>query len=131
MENLALYFILTTSNLDLPQDLLASICYVESKYKSNAVHHDDGNSDSLGVCQIKLGTAKMLGFKGVKNELINNPGINILYSGLYLKKQLKRYHGDTKKAIAAYNSGTYRNSKTNMKYYKKVYFQWKGIHDYH
>lgn len=107
----------------LPNNLLHSICYVESRYKVNAVHKDDGNGDSLGVCQVKLTTAKSLGFKGTEKQLME-PKYNIKYAAKYLSHQIKRY-SSIKKGVIAYNRG---NAKylTSSKYQVKVYKQWRS-----
>lgn len=125
---LASLFLLESKSNNLPNGLLDALCYVESSHKEKAIHHDDGNGDSLGICQIKLNTAKFLKFKGSEQDLLKAK-INIHYSALYLKYQLERYNGDIKKAVGAYNSGTYKIGKDqnpiNSKYIQKVLRQWK------
>src|SRR5271163_3988979 len=108
---LATLFLAATIQHKLPANLLSSICYVESKHNPAAIHHDDGGSDSIGACQLKLKTARWLGFRGTEQDLLN-PGLNIHYAGLYLKKQLVRYHGDITKAVIAYNIGNTRGLTT-------------------
>lgn len=129
LTTLLLIFTAYTHDLALPKGLLPSLCYIESNYKINAIHKDDGGGDSLGVCQIKLTTAKLLGFKGTQKELMK-PEINIKYAAKYLKKQLNRYKNDSLKAIAAYNAGTYRENRNGMaknkKYVNKVLLSWSG-----
>jgi soluble lytic murein transglycosylase-like protein len=100
-------FTAVTLQLNLPPNLLSSICWIESRHKVNAVHKDDGGESSLGVCQIKYSTAKWLGFKGKQKELMN-PKINIYYAGLYLKYNLKRYN-NISRAVVAYNRGNAKN----------------------
>ena len=121
---------MTSNQLGLPPHLLSSICYVESHYKVTAVHHDDGDGDSLGVCQIKLKTARWLGYKGTKKNLMN-PTINAYFAGKYLKHQIKRYKGDIKKAVISYNLG-HAKGLTSTEYQRKVYKKWRrlcsGIH---
>lgn len=91
-----------------------------------AVHHDDGNGDSLGICQVKLSTARVLGFKGTQNQL-KNPKTNINYAAKYLSKQLTRYQDNSPMAVAAYNSGTFHPGQKfakNQKYVDKVFEAW-------
>jgi len=114
---LSLLFVTTTQQLNLPPNLLESICYVESKHKITAIHHHDGDSDSLGICQIKYKTAKWLGFKGTPEQLME-PKNNILYAGKYLKYQLLRYNS-VNKGIIAYNKGNAKGL-TRSSYYDKV-----------
>lgn len=126
-STIALVFMLTTQSLGLPQGLLNSICYVESRHTIKVVHKDDGNGDSIGICQIKYETAKTLGYHGTEKNLYDLR-TNVLWAGLYLSKQLKRYNGDASKAVAAYNAGTHRvNARgltMNRKYVDKVFKIW-------
>lgn len=122
---LTIMFMVTTAQFHLPQNLLASLCYVESKYDITAVHKDDGTSNSVGVCQVKLKTAKWMGFKGTEKQLMD-PRTNIYYAGKYLSYQQKRYHSSTK-AIIAYNIGNAKGL-TSTKYSAKVIRQW-GINN--
>lgn len=123
-------FAAVSQNLDLPKGLLASVCWVESSYNVEAINIDDGRGDSIGVCQVKVQTARMLGFKGTERQL-QNPRVNSYYAGLYLRNQLRRYSGSLDKGVASYNSGTWRidvNGNTkNQKYVDKVLKKWKGI----
>lgn len=116
-----LTFALVSHNVSLPTGLLSAVCYVESKHKVDAMHLDDGNSNSVGICQIKLSTARWLGFKGTEADL-KNPKTNIHYAAKYLKYQLKRYGNDINKAISAYNAGSFK--KSNHKYVNKVITAW-------
>jgi len=119
-------FISVTQANSLPPGLLSSLCYVESKHDIHAIHHDDGNSDSLGICQIKLQTAKELGFKGSKADLMK-PENNIKYAGKYLRKQLARYKNNSPMAVSAYNMGTFKPGKVfaaNQTYVDRVFKAW-------
>ncbi len=124
---LAITFASTTTALQLPDGLLSSLCFVESSHNPRAVNKMDGTSPSLGLCQIKVDTAKTLGFKGGAKELMN-PNLNAYFAGQYLKKQIKRYHGDIRKAVGAYNSGTYKENNSgnpiNNLYIQKVFAKW-------
>lgn len=117
-------FVFTTLKLNLPIDLLSSICFIESGHVTSAVNKNDKGSDSVGICQMKHATAKMLGFRGTLVEL-KQPDINVYYAGLYLKKQLTRYNNNSEKAISAYNAGRY--IKTNRAYVTAVKDKWKGV----
>lgn len=114
---LTMLFNLNTAAYNLPPGLIHSICFIESSYKVNAVHHDDGGEDSLGVCQIKHSTAKWLGFKGTRKQLMK-PENNIKYASLYLSYQLRRY-SNVNKAIIAYNRGNAKGL-TSTRYSLKV-----------
>lgn len=127
MSTLAIAFVLVSNSLDLPPNLLSAVCYVESKHVVSAIHVNDGGSDSLGLCQIKLNTARQFGFKGTAKQLQGDYKINMVYAGKYLRYQIKRYNGDTIKAVAAYNAGSYKPHKTN-KYVNKVLLAWSNTH---
>lgn len=98
--------------------LLMAVCYVESGHK-NVINRYDNGSPSFGVCQVKKGTAEMVGVKG---DLMN-PKLNALAAAKYLRLQLDRY-GNERHAIAAYNSGSLIIDKDgkikNKKYVDKV-----------
>lgn len=127
VATLALIFISSTYTYRLPRGLLSALCFVESNHRIHIMHKDDGGSSSLGVCQIKLATAKMMGFKG-DVDLLMDPEINTHYAAKYLSQQFKRYNGDAVKAIAAYNTGTYKETSlglpVNQKYVNKVFKKW-------
>lgn len=127
MLKLALLFLATSQNFNLPPGLLSAICWVESHHNSAAINAHDGGSASHGICQIKLETAALLGFKGTEEEL-TRPKTNIHYAGKYIKWQLDRYQGNIPKAVAAYNAGTYRENSQgqimNRKYVGKVFDAW-------
>lgn len=106
----------------LPPGLLASLCYVESNHDVRKIHYNDGESHSYGICQIKLSTARGLGFRGTAMELMR-PERNIHYAAVYLQHQLVRYHGDIARGVVAYNRGNARHLTTSS-YQRKVYKVW-------
>ncbi len=126
---LALLFASVTTQLSLPPGLLSAICFMESSHRTHVVNEFDGGSPSIGLCQIKLNTAKMVGFTGTAEEL-KDPSANAYWAGKYLKKQLDRYEWSYYKAVAAYNAGRFIASKSgnavNKHYVNKVFFIWKG-----
>lgn len=89
--------------------ILLAICTNETGLRNIVAKHD-GHSASYGICQVKVETAKFLGFKGSSKNLMN-PSINAKYAALYLKHQYKRYDKNLCKAIAAFNAGRYNESK--------------------
>lgn len=101
--------------------LLSSLCFVESNHKVNAYVHQDGGSPSYGVCQIKLGTARALGYSGQAKGLMDQK-TNAFYAASYLAKQKKK-HGTWDRAISAYNAG--RPIKGNKHYVNKVTKGWQ------
>lgn len=123
MTTLASLFILATTSFNLPTGLLSSICFIESGHDINAIHHDDGTTDSLGVCQVQLPTARTVGFKGTAKELMK-PEVNTIVAAAYLKHQIDRYNGDIKRAVISYNIGSAKDL-TSTKYQIKVYRHWE------
>ena len=108
----------------LPEGLLSSLCYVESRHNVNAINHDDGDANSVGVCQVKLKTAREMGFRGTEQQLMN-PRMNVKYAAKYLRWQILRYKS-VKKAVIAYNRGNARGLTTS-KYQGKVYARWRKV----
>lgn len=133
------FMIKASKKFDVDIALLYAICEVESKCKLNVVNRNDGTSSqkasgivssSHGLFQIKLATAKSLGFitKEVKiikgkrvvidhtKELLN-PSTNAMYAAKLLRYEYDRYHNIIK-AISAYNAGRYITGNKN--YVNKV-----------
>lgn len=104
--------------------LLLAICTHESGLK-NIESKQDGGSSSYGICQVKYETAKMIGFTGQAKDLMV-PEKNAKWAARYLRYQFDRYEDDWCKVTAAYNSGTYNESKKvpgkprNLAYVKYV-----------
>lgn len=118
-----LIFLSNDKALNLPSGLLESICYIESRHNTTVIAHRDGGSDSYGICQIKLATARHLGFKGAQKQLME-PEVNIHYAGKLLVHLIARYKGDIVKAVVAYNMGSAKTF-TRSKYSDKVIKQWR------
>ncbi len=94
-------------DIKLPEILLNSIIWQESSYRIKAVNSARNKGvaiSSYGLGQLTLDTAKW--HCGLSKKEIFNPFKNIKCSGNVLKYQLKRYKGDIKKAVSAYNWGT-------------------------
>lgn len=128
MTTLLLAFATVTQTFDLPPGLMSAVCWVESTHKINAIHKDDNGGDSLGVCQIKYETAKLMGFTGTAKQLREDPFINTYYAAKYIKKNLTRYKGDLRCTVAAYNAGKCRYDEQghikNKLYVAKVFNAW-------
>lgn len=119
---LAILFQVTTREFNLPLNLLSSICYVESTYRINVIHKDDGKGNSVGVCQIKLVSARQMGFKGTEKQLLE-PATNIYYAGKFIRHQINRYNSSIR-AIVAYNRGNAKGLRRS-KYSDKVLVEWR------
>lgn len=95
-------FMTVSLQFSLPPDLLSAMCFVESGHRTEAINrHDKGRS--IGVCQVKLKTAKFMGFKGTEAELME-PEVNVYYAGKYLRHCYDRYE-NWAKAVTCYNKG--------------------------
>src|SRR5690349_7803138 len=108
-------FLMAAALTGVDADLLSSLCYVESHHNTSAYLAQDGGSASLGICQVKLSTARALGYVGRADRLMELE-TNALYASKYLAKQKKRY-GTWEKAVSAYNCG---HACNNRRYVKKV-----------
>jgi soluble lytic murein transglycosylase-like protein len=115
---------LVAKSFGVPGALMLAVCSNESNL-TNAFAPHDGGSPSFGICQIKLDTAKMVGYLGDGHGLMN-PEINVKWSAIYLKKLLDQYDDSWCKSVSAYNLGTFKESRRhrgrpiNMSYVKKV-----------
>jgi len=131
MESLLFAFSIATQTFNLPPGLLSAICFSESRHEPRAINPNDGGSSSLGVCQIKLATARLVGYKGTERDLLY-PGTNIYYAAKYLKKQLNRYNGDIPRAVSAYNAGRFNKAPhggpRNSRYVNTVLSNWAKGH---
>ncbi len=116
-------FLQVDAKLSLPPGLLQSICFVETKHNVNAYHANDGQGNSVGICQIKLKTAQDFGFKGTEKQLME-PKNNIYYAGKYLQHQINRYKA-INKGVIAYNFG-HAGKYTTTEYQRNVYGVWKN-----
>lgn len=110
--------------------LLLAICSTETGLQ-NIDSFNDGNTHSIGVCQVKEDTANLVGkVYGVKDlqkaseEDLRDPKKIIKAAAYYLKWQIERYEGSECIAALAYNSGSIilnKNKKPiNLKYLKSV-----------
>lgn len=128
IESLLLLFASETLTNHLPPKLIDAVCYTESHYDVKAINPDDGRSSSIGLCQCKLSTAYLMGFRGTEAQLLD-PRVNAHYAARYLRYQLSRYSGDVHLAVAAYNSGTARVNEDgtvkNKDYVNKVFKSWR------
>lgn len=116
----------------LDPKLMFAICKVESNCNQYAINHTDGNksqkargitSKSYGMFQIKLSTARALGFKGEAIELMD-PETNAFYASKLLTNLLRK-HKTLPKALSAYNAG--KPSKHNRAYVNKVLSQYNKL----
>ncbi len=84
------------SRHNIDSDLVRAVIKVESNFDPNAVSH----AGAKGLMQLMDNTATSLGVEDSFNAVQNIEG-----GVTYLAQQLRRFHGDTSLALAAYNAG--------------------------
>lgn len=104
--------------------LLLALCHVESRHL-NGISPADGHSASYGICQVKLGTARMID-PTVRPTYLLNPEVNAYFAARILERHIRRYGGNVCRALVAYNRGSApkrfdnRDNWCNNRYSKKV-----------
>lgn len=83
----------------VPPSLVHRVIVRESGYNEHAV-----NSGNYGLMQIRLGTARALGYDGPPEGLLD-PETNMTYAVRYLAGAYRAAHGDEDRAIVLYSSG--------------------------
>ncbi len=101
----------------VPSKLAHAIVRVESNYNPKA----RGQAGEVGLMQIKLGTARMMGYRGSRKDLYD-PETNIKYGMKYLAGAHKLAGGDTCGTVLRYNAGhgAKRMNPISSRYCKKV-----------
>ena len=94
-----------SDNYGLDPALLAAVIYRESKFDPKAV----SSSGAIGLMQLlpdtAEGIAQYTGGSRYRVEDLYDPEINVRYGAFYLKRLLRKYDGDVRLALAAYNAG--------------------------
>ncbi len=109
--------------------LVHAVIEKESSHGHALETAEPGNRRSYGPMMVLDSTARGL---GVTNPAaLRDPALGIWYGVRYLAEQLRRFSGDTPRAIAAYNAGpgnAKRNAAgrfPNQSYVDRVTFYWK------
>jgi hypothetical protein len=84
----------------LPSALVDAVMAVESRYNSAVV----GMDGEVGLMQVMLPTARMMGFTGTSAELAA-PNVNVHYGVRYLAGAWRLAHGDLCTATMKYRAG--------------------------
>jgi soluble lytic murein transglycosylase-like protein len=115
----------------VPYEVLEAICWVESLHKPWAVNKKEPwGGPSYGLCQLRLSTARDLGYLGKERGLLH-PGQNALYAARYLKACMGAFQRESNNnvlSIACYNAGvrgvkrclTRKGRPCNRKYVQRV-----------
>jgi soluble lytic murein transglycosylase-like protein len=102
---------------NVPLSLAHAVVQVESNYKP----HLTGSVGEIGLMQVRLQTARGMGYKGTAKALYD-PATNIKYGMMYLGQARKLAGGDLCGTILKYNGGhgAKRMSKGPLRYCGKV-----------
>jgi soluble lytic murein transglycosylase-like protein len=90
----------------VPESLVHRVIVRESRYQPHLV----GRGGTIGLMQIKLATARSLGYTGDAAGL-RDPNTNLTYAVKYLAGAYRAANGDANRAIAYYASGYYYAAK--------------------
>jgi len=90
----------------VPEVLVHRVIVRESRYQPALV----GRGGTIGLMQIKLPTARSLGYTGDAAGL-RDPNTNLTYAVKYLAGAYRAANGDHKRAMAYYASGYYYAAK--------------------
>src|SRR6201994_2016503 len=90
----------------VPEDLVHRIIIRESKYRAELL----GSGGAIGLMQIKLATARGLGYTGTA-EGLRDPATNLMYGIKYLAGAFRAANGDHDRAVHYYAAGYYFAAK--------------------
>ena len=90
----------------VPEALVHRVIVRESKYQAHLV----GRGGTIGLMQIKLATARGLGYTGDAAGL-RDPNTNLTYAVKYLAGAWRAANGDANRAVRYYASGYYAAAK--------------------
>lgn len=106
--------------------LTEAIIQTESRNRKWVVKKERDGKKSYGLMQIKLETARMMGFKGGPKRLMI-PWINIFYGVRYLRLQMKS-HPFLWDAVSAYNAGRILWITRSLHYGNSLYLRRVAAH---
>ncbi|MDB5621229.1 lytic transglycosylase domain-containing protein [Tardiphaga sp.] len=90
----------------VPEALVHRVIVRESKYHPSLI----GRGGTIGLMQIKLGTARGLGYTGTA-EGLRDPETNLTYAVKYLAGAFRAAGGDHNRAVSYYAGGYYYAAK--------------------
>jgi soluble lytic murein transglycosylase-like protein len=90
----------------VPEALVHRVIVRESRYRPHLV----GRGGTIGLMQIKLATARGLGYTG-SAEGLRDPDTNLTYAVKYLAGAYHAANGDHQRAVHYYASGYYYAAK--------------------
>jgi len=98
----------------VPEALVHRVIVRESRYQPNLV----GHGGAIGLMQIKLPTARSLGYTGTA-EGLRDPDTNLTYAVKYLAGAYRAANGDHNRAVSYYASGYYQAAKRQRLEHRK------------
>jgi soluble lytic murein transglycosylase-like protein len=90
----------------VPEELVHRVIVRESKYQPRLI----GRGGCIGLMQIKLGTARGLGYTGTA-EGLRDPATNLKYGIKYLAGAYRAANGDHDRAVRYFAGGYYYAAK--------------------
>ncbi len=90
----------------VPEALVHRVIVRESKYQPHLV----GRGGTIGLMQIKLATARGMGYTG-DAEGLRDPNTNLTYAVKYLAGAWRAANGDANRAVSYYAGGYYYAAK--------------------
>ena len=90
----------------VPEALVHRVIVRESRYRADVV----GRGGTIGLMQIKLATARGMGYTGDAAGL-RDPNTNLTYAVKYLAGAYRAANGDHHRAVSYYASGYYAAAK--------------------
>jgi soluble lytic murein transglycosylase-like protein len=98
---------------NVPEALVHRVIVHESRYQPQLV----GRGGAIGLMQIKLATARSLGYTGTA-EGLRDPDTNLTYAVRYLAGAYRAANGDHHRTMAYYASGYYYVAKRQRQHAK-------------
>ena len=90
----------------VPEALVHRVIVRESRYQPHLI----GRGGTIGLMQIKLATARGLGYTGTA-EGLRDPNTNLTYAVKYLAGAYRAANGNHNRAVSYYASGYYYAAK--------------------
>jgi soluble lytic murein transglycosylase-like protein len=90
----------------VPEALVHRVIVRESRYQPHLI----GRGGTIGLMQIKLATARGLGYTGTA-EGLRDPNTNLTYAVKYLAGAYRAANGNPNRAVGYYASGYYYAAK--------------------
>ena len=90
----------------VPEALVHRVIVRESRYQPHLI----GRGGTIGLMQIKLATARSLGYTGTA-EGLRDPNTNLTYAVKYLAGAYRAANGNHDRAVSYYASGYYYAAK--------------------